>query len=129
MFSLFSVFGSPPGASRRSDIVFEPRSYTEPYMNVNPAIQVDQTRSFTSVSLTLRPPSSDPQPPIEIRSQGSSLTYSTSSSDPRGFQSSVQISVAAARIRPPMTPTRPSTLIPSGQFNSLRQPAGVNSNI
>ncbi|XP_033210699.1 mitogen-activated protein kinase kinase kinase 7-interacting protein 3 homolog isoform X2 [Belonocnema kinseyi] len=119
------VFGSPPGASRRSDIVFEPRSYTEPYMNVNPAIQVDQTRSFTSVSLTLRPPSSDPQPPIEIRSQGSSLTYSTSSSDPRGFQSSVQISVAAARIRPPMAPTRPSNLIPSGQFSSLRQPAGL----
>ena len=130
-------FGSPPVIPRGSDIIYEPRPhYTEPYMNVNPSIQGDQTRSFTSVSLTLRPPSSERQPPIDIRSQGSSLTYSTSSSDPRGFQSRVQIrigpgnvgSVAAARIRPPMAPTRPSSLIPSGQYNSLRRAAGEERN-
>lgn len=97
-------------------------------MNVSVPIQSEQSRSFTSVSLTLRPPSSEPQAPIDIRSQRSSLTYSTSSSDPRGFQSRVQISigpgnvgtVAAARIRPPMGPTRPSSLIPSGQYSVRR---------
>lgn len=85
------------------------------------------------MSLTLRPPSSEPQAPIDIRSQRSSLTYSTSSSNPRGFQSRVQISigpgnvgtVAAARIRPPMGPTRPSSLLPSGQYSSVRRTAGL----
>lgn len=51
-------------------------------------------RSFTSVNLTLRPPSSEPQPPIDITSQNSSLTYSTSSFDSkRGLQSRLQITV------------------------------------
>ena len=51
-------------------------------------------RSYTSVNLTLRPPSSEPQPPIDITSQNSSLTYSTSSFDPqKGLQSRLQITV------------------------------------
>ncbi|XP_063864289.1 LOW QUALITY PROTEIN: mitogen-activated protein kinase kinase kinase 7-interacting protein 3 homolog [Scylla paramamosain] len=51
-------------------------------------------RSYTSVNLQLRQPSSEPQPPIQIRSSGSSLTYSTSSLDHRqGSRSSLQISI------------------------------------
>lgn len=65
-------------------------------------------RSYTSVNLTLRPPSSEPQPPIDITSQNSSLTYSTSSFDSqKGLQSRLQItvgpgggSVSATRTRP-----------------------------
>lgn len=101
------------GACKRSDLVVVPRPhYAEPPLTIGKSeAQIDHTRSYTSVSLTLRPPSSEPQPPIDIRSEGSSLTYSTSSLDPRGFQSRLQISigpgnvgsVAAARIRPPMT--------------------------
>ncbi|KAG5339114.1 TAB2 protein, partial [Acromyrmex heyeri] len=100
------------GAGKRSDLVVVPRPhYAEPLLAIGKSeTQIDHTRSYTSVSLTLRPPSSEPQPPIDIRSEGSSLTYSTSSLDPRGFQSRLQISigpgnvgsVAAARIRPPM---------------------------
>lgn len=101
--------------------------YVEPLLTIGKTgTQIDHTRSYTSVSLTLRPPSSEPQPPIDIRSEGSSLTYSTSSLDPRGFQSRLQISigpgnvgsVAAARIRSPMLPNRiadlprPNSLIP-----------------
>ncbi|KAL0275336.1 UNVERIFIED_CONTAM: hypothetical protein PYX00_003215 [Menopon gallinae] len=53
----------------------------------------DQTRSFTSVSLCLRPPSSEPQSLIEIQS-GQSLTYTTSSYDPKkGYQSQLQIRI------------------------------------
>ncbi|KAL0107143.1 hypothetical protein PUN28_015574 [Cardiocondyla obscurior] len=101
------------GACKRSDLVVVPQPhYAEPLLTIGKSeTQIDHTRSYTSVSLTLRPPSSEPQPPIDIRSEGSSLTYSTSSLDPRGFQSRLQISigpgsvgsVAAARIRPPMT--------------------------
>ncbi|KAK3857932.1 hypothetical protein Pcinc_035840 [Petrolisthes cinctipes] len=51
-------------------------------------------RSYTSVNLQLRQPSTEPQPPIQIRSSGSSLTYSTSSLDHRhGSRSSLQISI------------------------------------
>lgn len=51
-------------------------------------------KSYTSVNLTLRPPSSEPQPPIDITSQNSCLTYSTSSYDPhKGLQSRLQITV------------------------------------
>ncbi|KAL3272751.1 hypothetical protein HHI36_014212 [Cryptolaemus montrouzieri] len=65
-------------------------------------------RSYTSVNLTLRPPSSQPQPPIDITSQNASLTYSTSSFDSqKGLQSRLQITVgpsggnvAASRVRP-----------------------------
>jgi hypothetical protein len=73
-----------------------------------------QARSYTSVNLTLRPPSSEPQPPIDIRSAGSSLTYSTCSYDSRqGFQSQLQIrigpggvgSVSALRTQAPSVRT------------------------
>ena len=51
-------------------------------------------RSYTSVNLQLRQPSSDPQPPINIQGSGSALTYSTSSLDHRcGARSSLQISI------------------------------------
>jgi hypothetical protein len=78
---------------------------TSPSARVRSALQVSpsphylcaphqQARSYTSVNLTLRPPSSEPQPPIDIRSAGSSLTYSTCSYDPRqGFQSQLQICI------------------------------------
>ncbi|XP_017761559.1 PREDICTED: TGF-beta-activated kinase 1 and MAP3K7-binding protein 2 isoform X1 [Eufriesea mexicana] len=119
------------GACKRSDLLLDPRThYAEPLLNVENTGQIDHTRSYTSVSLTLRPPSSEPQPPIDIRSQGSSLTYSSSSLDPRGFQSRLQISigagavgsVAAARIRPPMGPIRPNSLIPPVQTGPQRPP-------
>lgn len=65
-------------------------------------------RSYTSVNLTLRPPSTEPQAPIDITSQNSSLTYSTSSFDSqKGLQSRLQItvgpgggSVSSVRTRP-----------------------------
>ncbi|KAJ8981368.1 hypothetical protein NQ317_000235 [Molorchus minor] len=65
-------------------------------------------RSYTSVNLTLRPAASTPQDPIEITSQNSSLTYSTSSFDSqKGLQSRLQItvgpgggSVSSVRARP-----------------------------
>ncbi|XP_011701943.1 PREDICTED: TGF-beta-activated kinase 1 and MAP3K7-binding protein 3 [Wasmannia auropunctata] len=117
------------GACKRSDLVVVPRPhYAEPLLAIGKSeAQIDHTRSYTSVSLTLRPPSSEPQPPIDIRSEGSSLTYSTSSLDPRGFQSRLQISigpgnvgsVAAARIRPPMA--KPFILPPWAQ-SPLRSP-------
>ncbi|XP_053974943.1 TGF-beta-activated kinase 1 and MAP3K7-binding protein 3 isoform X3 [Hylaeus volcanicus] len=120
------------GVCKRSELIIDPRShYAEPVVNVeNTGPQIDHTRSYTSVSLTLRPPSSEPQPPIDIRSQGSSLTYSSSSLDPRGFQSRLQISigagavgsVAAARIRPPMGSSRPNSLIPPVQTGPQRPP-------
>lgn len=120
------------GACKRSDLVVVPRPhYTEPLLAIGKSgAQIDHTRSYTSVSLTLRPPSSEPQPPIDIRSEGSSLTYSTSSLDPRGFQSRLQISigpgnvgsVAAARIRPPTVPNRPNNLLPPIQPSPQRPP-------
>lgn len=56
--------------------------------------QAVSPRSYTSVNLTLRPPSVEPQPPIDITSQNSSLTYSTSSFDSqKGLQSRLQITV------------------------------------
>lgn len=126
------------GACKRSDLVVVPRPhYAEPLLAIGKAgTQIDHTRSYTSVSLTLRPPSSEPQAPIDIRSEGSSLTYSTSSLDPRGFQSRLQISigpgnvgsVAAARIRPPVVPNRPAdpirpnSLIPPTQMSPQRPP-------
>lgn len=56
-------------------------------------------RSFTSVNLTLRTPTSEPQPPIDICSANSSLTYSTSSFNPKqGLQSRLQITVGPTGI-------------------------------
>ncbi|XP_051154689.1 TGF-beta-activated kinase 1 and MAP3K7-binding protein 2 isoform X2 [Leptopilina boulardi] len=134
---VFANATEPSGFEVNVNVACKPVKNTEPHSNycepyiVN--LPTEQNRSFTSVSLTLRPPSSEPQAPIDIRSQRSSLTYSTSSSNPRGFQSRVQISigpgnvgtVAAARIRPPMGPTRPSSLLPSGQYSSVRRTAGL----
>lgn len=57
----------------------------------------DPPRPFTSVNLCLRPPSSEPQPPIEIQS-GQSITYSTTSFDPnKGFQSQLQIRIGPGK--------------------------------
>lgn len=54
----------------------------------------EPVRPFTSVNLTLRPPSSNPQPPIDISSRAGGLTYSSCSYDPRqGYQSRLQISI------------------------------------
>lgn len=51
-------------------------------------------RSSNTVNIMMRPPSSEHQPPIDITSQNSSLTYSTSSFDPKkGVQSRLQITV------------------------------------
>lgn len=58
------------------------------------AVDPVSPRSYTSVNLTLRPPSSEPQAPIDITSQNSSLTYSTSTFDHQnGLQSRLQITV------------------------------------
>lgn len=66
-------------------------------------------RSYTSVNLMLRPPSTEPQAPIDITSQNSSLTYTTSSFDSqKGLASRLQItvgpggtsSVSSVRTRP-----------------------------
>lgn len=43
----------------------------------------EPSRPFTSVNLTLRPPSTEPQPPIDISSAAGGLTYSSCSYDPR----------------------------------------------
>jgi hypothetical protein len=88
-----------------------------------------QARSYTSVNLTLRPPSSEPQPPIDIRSAGSSLTYSTCSYDSRqGFQSQLQIrigpggvgSVAALRTHAPSLQTSYSSAHEGQEEQQLR---------
>lgn len=43
----------------------------------------EPSRPYTSVNLTLRPPSTEPQPPIDISSTAGGLTYSSCSYDPR----------------------------------------------
>ncbi|KAK0166069.1 hypothetical protein PV328_004519 [Microctonus aethiopoides] len=124
-----------PGLKRNNSQIVESRSHftneqRAPLAN-EPILHQDHARSYTSVSLTLRPPCSEPQPPIDIRSQGSSLTYSTSSLNLRGFQSCLQISigpgsvggsVTAARIRPPMAHSRPNSLISTVQSGNQRPP-------
>lgn len=95
-----SVVQSPTRPRRSSVLQLTPQ---QPWMQepVSP-------RSYTSVNLTLRPPTSEPQAPIDITSQNSSLTYSTSTFDPqKGLQSSLQItvgpgggSVSSVRTRP-----------------------------
>ncbi|XP_046674122.1 TGF-beta-activated kinase 1 and MAP3K7-binding protein 3 isoform X2 [Homalodisca vitripennis] len=82
----------------------------------------EPSRPFTSVNLTLRPPSADPLP-IDISSAAGGLTYSSCSYDPRqGYQSRLQISigpggggtVSAGRTlahRPPPS-LRPATSLP-----------------
>ncbi|KAK0175318.1 hypothetical protein PV327_009076 [Microctonus hyperodae] len=124
-----------PGLKRNNSQIVESHSHftTEPCGSLvnDPILHQDHARSYTSVSLTLRPPCSEPQPPIDIRSQGSSLTYSTSSLNLRGFQSCLQISigpgsiggsVTAARIRPPIAHSRPNSLISTVQSGNQRPP-------
>lgn len=56
---------------------------------------VETKRPFTSVNLTLRPPSTDPQPPINISTKGSNLTYSTCSYDSKqGYKNQLQICIS-----------------------------------
>ncbi|RZC41644.1 hypothetical protein BDFB_004847 [Asbolus verrucosus] len=78
-------------------------------------------RSYTSVNLTLRPPSSEPQPPIDITSQNSSLTYSTSSFDSqKGLQSRLQITVGPGGGSVSATRTRPrSSYLPEGSVEEV----------
>lgn len=100
-----SVMTYPSGEERPDNYEVNVNYSTIPSARVRSALEVSpsphylcappqQARSYTSVNLTLRPPSSEPQPPIDIRSAGSSLTYSTCSYDPRqGFQSQLQICI------------------------------------
>ncbi|XP_044738462.1 proteoglycan 4 isoform X2 [Chrysoperla carnea] len=80
--------------------VIPPSPTQRTVLNVNPELgwlPEQSPRSFTSVNLTLRTPTSEPQAPIDIGSSNAGLTYSSSSFDPRkGFQSSVQITVGPA---------------------------------
>lgn len=88
-------------------------------------------RSYTSVNLTLRPPTSVPQAPIDITSQNSSLTYSTSTFDSqKGLQSRLQItvgpaggSVSSVRTRPRSSYLPESTehqdVVPASRAGSL----------
>lgn len=91
---------SPPQPKRSSVVQLTP---AQPWLQTPTS-----PRSYTSVNLTLRPPTSTPQDPIDITSQNSSLTYSTSSFDSqKGLQSRLQItvgpgggSVSSVRARP-----------------------------
>lgn len=97
---LVDVVHSPTQQRRTSSLQVTP---AQPWLQASTS-----PRSFTSVNLTLRPPASTPQDPIDITSQNSSLTYSTSSYDSqKGLQSRLQItvgpsngSVSSLRIRP-----------------------------
>ncbi|CAH1998306.1 unnamed protein product [Acanthoscelides obtectus] len=100
-----------PGSSgdRRTSLVqFTP---SQPWLQqgLQPPSAATTPRSYTSVNFTLRTPTSAPQDPIDITSQNSSLTYSTSSFDSqKGLQSRLQItvgpagggSVSSVRVRP-----------------------------
>lgn len=82
-------------------------------------------RSCSSISLTLRPPSSKPQTPIEISSQGSNSN--SSSSDPQSFQSHLNISIgpsSSAQAKHPMNLIRPKTLTPLVP-NTIQQSKGT----
>lgn len=94
--------------------------------------QLQSPRSYTSVNLTLRTPTSEPQPPIDICSANSSLTYTTSSfNSKQGLQSRLQITVGpgggnvtALRSRPsssyhPETETFNPTPVRAGSMPDL----------
>ena len=88
----------PAGAKHVASLHFVPTPLHASHLIPCPppdkeSVQVSD-RSYTSVNLRLRQPSSDPQPAIDIKGSGSSLTYSTSSLDRRrGSRSSLQISI------------------------------------
>nr|CAH7721365.1 unnamed protein product [Callosobruchus chinensis] len=111
---------------RRTSIVqFTP---SQPWLQ--PPSTAGTPRSYTSVNFTLRPPTSTPQDPIDITSQNSSLTYSTSSFDSqKGLQSRLQItvgpagggSVSSVRLRPR------SFHLPGGEEEKAVVPARAGS--
>lgn len=80
------------------DVLATPRKHSS-VLNITPEPAwcqepLKSPRSYTSVNLTLRTPTSEPQPPIDICSANSSLTYSTSSfNSKQGLQSRLQITV------------------------------------
>lgn len=78
-------------------------------------------KSYTSVNLTLRAPSSEPRAPIDITSQNSCLTYSTSSFDPhKGLQSRLQITVGPSGGGVSSMRTRPrSSYHPDNQMQEI----------
>nr|WMZ41605.1 TAB2-1 protein [Altica viridicyanea] len=121
------VLQSPTQQRRTSTLQLTP---------VQPWVQTPTSpspRSFTSVNLTLRPPGSTPQDPIDITSQNSSLTYSTTTFDSqKGLQSRLQItvgpgngSVSALRVRPksyhPQDQQQEQQMVPvrAGSLNNL----------
>ncbi|XP_063243192.1 uncharacterized protein LOC134542678 isoform X2 [Bacillus rossius redtenbacheri] len=134
-----SLQQSPEGSSLQVTSSAQPRPRARTSMELQPSPhyssldgrpQGSAPRSYTSVNLTLRAPSSEPQPPIDIQSAGSSLTYSTSSFDPRqGYQSQLQIrigpgssgSVTAVRTRTrdPASPPRAYSLARSGSLSDV----------
>lgn len=80
----------------------------------------EPSRPYTSVNLTLRPPSTNPQPPIDISSQAGGLTYSSCSYDPRqGYQSRLQISIGPGG-QGTVTGARTQSLRPSSSVPFLR---------
>lgn len=119
--------------SKRKNLIDNATSqYKEPSLTSNNECEtVGHIHGYTSVSLILRPSSSQTQPLIDTRSLGSSSTYSASSSDVGGFQSRLLISIgsgkassaAPARIRSNTCATRPNSLIPVMQRTS-NQSAG-----
>lgn len=114
---------SPPQSKRTSVVQLTP---AQPWLQ-----SPTSPRSYTSVNLTLRPPASTPQDPIDITSQNSSLTYSTSSFDSqKGLQSRLQItvgpgggSVSSVRARPrsyhPQEPLQEVMPARAGSLNDL----------
>lgn len=84
---------SRPGSSGSVPYQVAVQYTLQPVLPIPNTRTSDPPRPFTSVNLCLRPPSSEPQPPIEIQS-GQSITYSTTSFDPnKGFQSQLQIRI------------------------------------
>lgn len=58
----------------------------------------EQQRSYTTLNFNVRPPSSEPQAPIEIQS-GQNLTYTSSIFDAKsGVQSQFQIVIGPGEI-------------------------------
>jgi hypothetical protein len=91
-----STCSSPVGGPVGSPLRHTASLHVHPSPHFLPShVYTSEPRSYTSVNLTLRSPSSEPQPPIDIRS-ASRLTYSTSSFNPRqGFQSQLHIQIGS----------------------------------
>lgn len=88
------VLATPPRVRKHTSLQITPEPVwcQQPLGNTSP-------RSYTSVNLTLRTPTSEPQPPIDICSANSSLTYSTSSfNSKQGLQSRLQITVGPSGV-------------------------------